>query len=128
MGELVISNAAVKLMVDKYDIQEATEVVAGVENLVEEIRDNALQLRMVQIGDTFSRFRRVVRDVSKELGKDIELVITGGEAELDKTVVEKINDPLTHLIRNSLDHGIERRMTGNQRQTSQRYPPPECPA
>ncbi|MBV7296957.1 chemotaxis protein CheA [Enterovibrio paralichthyis] len=108
VGELVISNAAVKLMVDKYDIQEATEVVAGVENLVEEIRDNALQLRMVQIGDTFSRFRRVVRDVSKELGKDIELVITGGEAELDKTVVEKINDPLTHLIRNSLDHGIER--------------------
>ncbi|WP_028301999.1 chemotaxis protein CheA [Oceanospirillum beijerinckii] len=107
VGELVISNAAVKLMVDKYEIQEAQEVVAGVDNLVEDIRDHALQLRMVQIGDTFSRFRRVVRDVSKELNKDIKLVITGGEAELDKTVVEKINDPLTHLVRNSLDHGIE---------------------
>jgi two-component system chemotaxis sensor kinase CheA len=107
VGELVISNAAVKLMVERYDMQDAHEVVAGVENLVEEIRDNALQLRMVQIGDTFSRFRRVVRDVSKDLSKEIELVITGGEAELDKTVVEKINDPLTHLVRNSLDHGIE---------------------
>ncbi len=107
VGELVISNAAVKLLVERYDMQDAHEVVAGVENLVEEIRDNALQLRMVQIGDTFSRFRRVVRDVSKDLKKNIELVITGGEAELDKTVVEKINDPLTHLVRNSLDHGIE---------------------
>ncbi|MET0064857.1 MAG: chemotaxis protein CheA [Candidatus Thiodiazotropha sp.] len=107
VGELVISNAAVKLMVERYAMQDANEVVAGVENLVEEIRDHALQLRMVQIGETFSRFRRVVRDVSKDLHKDIELVITGGEAELDKTVVEKINDPLTHLVRNSLDHGIE---------------------
>jgi len=107
VGELVISNAAVKLIVEKHNLQDANEVVAGVENLVEEIRDHALQLRMVQIGETFSRFRRVVRDVSKDLGKDIELMITGGEAELDKTVVEKINDPLTHLVRNSLDHGIE---------------------
>lgn len=107
VGELVISNAAVRLIVEKYDMQDAHEVVTGVENLVEEIRDQALQLRMVQIGDTFSRFRRVVRDVSKDLNKEIDLVITGGEAELDKTVVEKINDPLTHLVRNSLDHGIE---------------------
>ena len=57
---------------------------------------------MVEIGETFSRFHRVVRDVSQELGKDIELVITGAETELDKTVVEKISDPLTHLVRNSM--------------------------
>ncbi|ENC6731063.1 chemotaxis protein CheA [Vibrio navarrensis] len=107
VGELVISNAAVRLMVDKYQMQDAQDVVANVEALVEEIRDHALQLRMVPIGDTFSRFRRVVRDVSQELGKEIELVITGGEAELDKSVVEKIADPLTHLVRNALDHGIE---------------------
>lgn len=107
VGELVISNAAMKLMVERYEMSDVQEIVAGAEHLVEEIRDNALQLRMVQIGETFSRFRRVVRDVSKELGKEIELVITGGETELDKTVVEKINDPLTHLVRNSLDHGIE---------------------
>ncbi|MCE2593991.1 chemotaxis protein CheA [Motilimonas cestriensis] len=107
VGELVISNAAVKLLVEKHDLADVQEVVNGVEGLVENIRDHALQLRMVQIGDTFSRFRRVVRDVSKDLNKDVELVITGGEAELDKTVVEKINDPLTHLVRNSLDHGFE---------------------
>jgi two-component system chemotaxis sensor kinase CheA len=62
---------------------------------------------MVQIGATFSKFQRVVRDVSRELGKDIELIITGGDTELDKTVVERIGDPLTHLVRNSMDHGIE---------------------
>jgi two-component system chemotaxis sensor kinase CheA len=62
---------------------------------------------MVQIGETFNRFQRVVRDVSKELGKSIDLEIHGGDAELDKTVVEKISDPLMHLVRNSIDHGIE---------------------
>lgn len=107
VGELVISNAAIKLMVDRHHLPDMSEVVASSEHLVEEIRDHALQLRMVQIGETFSRFKRVVRDVSRDLHKEIELVITGGETELDKTVVEKINDPLTHLIRNSLDHGIE---------------------
>ncbi|WP_432698337.1 chemotaxis protein CheA [Marinobacterium sp. YM272] len=107
VGELVISNAAVKLMAEKHNLHDMNEVLASAEHLIEEIRDNALQLRMVQIGETFSRFRRLVRDVSKDLEKDIELVISGGETELDKTVVEKINDPLTHLVRNALDHGIE---------------------
>ncbi len=107
VGELVISNAALKLMVEEHGLTDMNEVVAASEHLVEEIRDNALQLRMVQIGDTFSRFRRVVRDVSRDLEKQIDLVIEGGETELDKTVVEKITDPLTHLVRNSLDHGIE---------------------
>ncbi|EAR10093.1 chemotaxis protein CheA [Reinekea blandensis] len=107
VGELVTSSAAMKIVVERYHMRDADEVVAGMEHLVEEIRDHALQLRMVQIGDTFSRFRRVTRDVSNELGKKIDLVISGGESELDKTVVEKINDPLTHLVRNALDHGIE---------------------
>jgi two-component system chemotaxis sensor kinase CheA len=75
--------------------------------LVEEVRDSALTLRMVQIGATFNKFQRVVRDVSAELHKDIRLEISGAETELDKTVVEKIGDPLTHLVRNSMDHGIE---------------------
>jgi two-component system chemotaxis sensor kinase CheA len=107
VGELVTASAAMKIIVDQHQLNDASEIVAGVEHLVEEIRDNALQLRMVQIGETFSRFRRVTRDVSKDQGKEIELVITGGESELDKTVVEKISDPLTHLVRNALDHGIE---------------------
>jgi two-component system chemotaxis sensor kinase CheA len=70
---------------------------------------------MVQIGETFTRFQRVVRDVSKELGKDITLIINGAETELDKTVVEKIGDPLMHLVRNSMDHGIEKAEVRAQR-------------
>jgi two-component system, chemotaxis family, sensor kinase CheA len=66
-----------------------------------------MQLRMVKIGATFKRFQRVVYDVSRELGKDIALVVSGEDAELDKTVVEKIGDPLMHLVRNAIDHGIE---------------------
>ena len=107
VGELVTSNAAMNLIVARNGLSEAEDVAANMSSLVSSIRDTALELRMVQIGSTFSRFRRVVRDISKELNKDIELYISGGETELDKTVVEKINDPLTHLIRNSLDHGIE---------------------
>ncbi len=107
VGELVIAGASANLLAQKSrqtDLVEATSVLS---RLVENIRDAALQLRMVQIGDTFNRFQRVVRDVSKELGKEIELHISGAETELDKTVVEKIGDPLMHLVRNSLDHGIE---------------------
>ncbi len=107
VGELVISGAAMNLMVQRHGLPDVEDVAETMSALVSDIRDTALDLRMVPIGDTFSRFRRVVRDVSKELNKDIHLTITGGETELDKTVVEKINDPLTHLIRNSLDHGIE---------------------
>jgi two-component system chemotaxis sensor kinase CheA len=107
VGELVISDAAIRLMVQKKGLSDVDDIASTMGHLVEEIRDTALQLRMVQIGETFSRFQRVVRDVSKDLNKQIELRITGGETELDKTVVEKINDPLTHLVRNSLDHGIE---------------------
>lgn len=75
--------------------------------LVEDVRDSALQLRMVKIGATFNRFQRVVHDVARDLGKEIDLVISGEDTELDKTVVEKIADPLTHLVRNAIDHGIE---------------------
>lgn len=107
VGELVISSAAMNLIVERHGLNDAGEVAASMNALVSSIRDTALELRMVQIGETFSRFRRVVRDVSKELNKDIELYISGGETELDKTVVERINDPLMHLIRNALDHGIE---------------------
>ena len=107
VGELVIAGASANLLAHKSGQSELTEATSVLSRLVESIRDSALQLRMVQIGDTFTRFNRVVRDVAKELGKEIELVISGAETELDKTVVEKIGDPLMHLVRNSLDHGIE---------------------
>ena len=107
VGELVIASAGASLLARSCNndpLQEATSTVSG---LVEEILDGALHLRMIPIGDTFNRFRRVVRDVSQELGKDIDLIINGAETELDKTVVEKIGDPLMHLLRNAMDHGIE---------------------
>ena len=107
VGELVIAGASANLLAQKSGQGTLVEATSVLSRLVENIRDSALQLRMVQIGETFNRFNRVVRDVSKELGKDIELVINGAETELDKSVVEKIGDPLMHLVRNALDHGIE---------------------
>jgi two-component system chemotaxis sensor kinase CheA len=107
VGELTIASAGTALVAQRAGISELQEAASTLSRLVEEVRDSALTLRMVQIGATFNRFQRVVRDVSRELGKDIELVISGAETELDKTVVEKIGDPLTHLVRNSMDHGIE---------------------
>ncbi|MBA1428335.1 chemotaxis protein CheA [Pseudomonas orientalis] len=107
VGELVIASAGSSLLARSCNndpLQEATSTVSA---LVEEILDGALHLRMIPIGDTFNRFRRVVRDISQELGKDIELIISGADTELDKTVVEKIGDPLMHLLRNAMDHGIE---------------------
>ena len=107
VGELVIAGAGANLLAQRANDSSLQEATSTMSRLVEEIRDGALKLRMVPIGDTFSRFQRVVRDVSKELGKDIDLVISGADTELDKTVVEKIGDPLMHLVRNAMDHGIE---------------------
>jgi two-component system chemotaxis sensor kinase CheA len=107
IGELIIASAGTGLIAQSTAIPELLEATARLSKLVEEVRDSALNLRMVQIGATFNRFQRVVRDVSADLGKDIVLEISGAETELDKTVVEKIGDPLTHLVRNSMDHGIE---------------------
>ncbi|MGZ0717006.1 chemotaxis protein CheA [Pseudomonas palleroniana] len=107
VGELVIASAGASLLARSCNNDPLEEAASTVSGLVEEILDGALHLRMIPIGDTFNRFRRVVRDVSQELGKDIDLIISGAETELDKTVVEKIGDPLMHLLRNAMDHGIE---------------------
>ena len=107
VGELIIASAGANLIARKarnVELQEANSVLSA---LVEEVRDSALQLRMVKIGATFGRFQRVVHDVSRELGKDISLVVSGEDTELDKMVVEKIGDPLMHLVRNAIDHGID---------------------
>ncbi len=107
VGELVIAGATTNMLARNSGEEALIESMSSMSRLVEEIRDNALNLRMVPIGETFNRFKRVVRDVSNELGKDIRLIIDGADTELDKTVVEKIGDPLMHLVRNSMDHGIE---------------------
>jgi two-component system chemotaxis sensor kinase CheA len=107
VGELVVNGANLSQISTERKDSNLIEIVSHLNVLINEIRDTSLNLRMVQIGETFNRFHRVVRDISQELNKDVQLTITGGETELDKIVVEKINDPLMHLIRNSLDHGIE---------------------
>ncbi len=107
VGELIIAVASTNLVARRAGLSDLNESTSRLSRLVEEIRDGALQLRMVQIGSTFARFQRVVRDVSRQTGKDIRLVVSGAETELDKTLVEQINDPLTHLVRNAIDHGIE---------------------
>ena len=107
VGELIICGAGTNQIAQGAGIPNLLESTSTLLRLVEEVRDSALNLRMVQIGTTFNRFQRVVHDVSKELGKNIDLSISGADTELDKTVVEKIGDPLTHLIRNAMDHGIE---------------------
>jgi len=107
VGELIIAGAGANLIARRTQIPELLECTSTLSGLVEEVRDSALQLRMVKIGATFNRFQRVVHDLSREIGKDIRLDLSGEDAELDKTVVEKIGDPLTHLVRNAMDHGIE---------------------
>ncbi|MBK6607088.1 MAG: chemotaxis protein CheA [Leptospiraceae bacterium] len=107
VGELVIGGANINQLSQKRNDPELSESAYFMNHLISEIRETALKIRMVQIGETFNRFQRTVREIGHELGKEIQLTISGGDTELDKTVVEKINDPLMHLIRNAIDHGIE---------------------
>ena len=107
VGELVTVQASLSQAASSRDDSELLAIAEEVERLTAELRDNSLNMRMLPIGTTFSKFKRLVRDLSNDLGKDIELKTSGAETELDKTVIEKLNDPMVHLIRNSLDHGIE---------------------
>jgi two-component system chemotaxis sensor kinase CheA len=107
VGELVIASAGTALAARRAADSDTIEAAATMGQMVEEVRDRALKLRMVPIGETFTRFARLARDVGGELGKEVELVLTGTETEVDKSMVEKIADPLLHLVRNAIDHGIE---------------------
>ncbi|WP_440216799.1 chemotaxis protein CheA [Chromobacterium piscinae] len=107
VGELVIASAGTKLIAQSRGDGELLESVAVINTLVESIRDDALTLRMVPVDEIFSRFPRMVREVSKQLGKAIQLEIKGGDTEIDKSMVEKLNDPLMHIVRNAVDHGLE---------------------
>ncbi len=108
VGELVIAQARLhEIAAASQDV--ALKVVAEeIERLSSELRDNTMGIRMVPIGSLFGRFRRLVRDLSQELGKEVQLLTSGEETELDKTMIERLNDPMIHLIRNSIDHGLER--------------------
>jgi two-component system chemotaxis sensor kinase CheA len=107
VGELVIVQARISQVAGERADATLNALSEELERLSDELRDSTLSVRMLPIGTTFSKFRRLVRDLSGELGKRIELTTQGAETELDKTVIERLNDPLVHLLRNSIDHGIE---------------------
>ncbi|PCK31140.1 chemotaxis protein CheA [Pseudoalteromonas piscicida] len=107
IGELVTAGAENEVIVSELGDERLDESFSSMIALVEQIRDSALSLRMVQIGESFGRLKRIVRDVSKELKKEIHLEVKGSETELDKSMVEKLTDPLMHIARNAIDHGIE---------------------
>ena len=119
LGELVIAGAGATELARQTRQAALVQANDQIGGLIEEIRNATLQLRMVPIGESFARFRRVVRDTAAELGKDVQLEIQGGETELDKSMVERIADPLMHLVRNALDHGLE---TPEQRSAAGKKP------
>lgn len=107
LGELVIAGAGASMLARQTRQRSLVEANQQVTRLIEGIRNSTLKLRMVPIGETFARFRRVVRDTAAELGKEVALEIVGGDTELDKAMVDRIADPLMHLVRNAMDHGLE---------------------
>lgn len=111
VGELVIAQSMIAdVLVDFSPDKLATlaEAAAVLERHTRELQEQVMSVRMVPVGTVFGRFPRVVRDVALASGKEVELVLHGEETELDKSVVERIVDPLTHLVRNCIDHGLER--------------------
>ncbi|MDA8137739.1 MAG: chemotaxis protein CheA [Desulfobacteraceae bacterium] len=107
VGELVTVQARLGQKAATTRDPELLAISEVVERLTAELRDNTLSIRMLPIEVTFSKLRRLVRDLSNELGKSISLKTEGGDTELDKTVIEQLSDPLVHILRNSIDHGIE---------------------
>ena len=112
VGELVISRSQLESLGTAIGSKDLDEVVEQIGRLTMDLRDSVLKARMVPVETVFSRFPRLIRDLCKELGKEINLEIHGGETELDRTLIDEIGDPLVHIIRNSADHGIE---TGEER-------------
>ena len=107
VGELVTVQARLSELAARHGNPEVIEVSEEVERLTSSLRENSMNIRMLPIRATFEKFRRLVHDLARDLGKDVELTIDGAETELDKTVIDQLSDPLMHLIRNSMDHGIE---------------------
>lgn len=125
MGELVITKTMLKQAVSTLDpvaIDRLEQILASLERNTRDLQDRVMSIRMLPMSHAFGRFARLVRDVGQRTGKQVNLEITGGDAELDKSVIEKLVDPLTHLVRNALDHGIEappeRRAAGKPEQAT----------
>ncbi|HTQ56992.1 MAG TPA: chemotaxis protein CheA [Bryobacteraceae bacterium] len=107
VGELVNVQARLSEISARRDDPEVRAISEQVDRLTAELRENSMSIRMLPLRTTFERFRRLVRDLGVELHKQADLALEGADTELDKTVIDQLNDPLVHLIRNSMDHGIE---------------------
>jgi two-component system chemotaxis sensor kinase CheA len=107
IGELVISKISLEQIASNYEIPELTESVAHLNRIVEELQEEVMEIRMVPVDRIFSKYPRIIRDLSRSSGKKVRLLIKGGDIELDRTVLDGINDPLVHILRNCVDHGIE---------------------
>jgi two-component system, chemotaxis family, sensor kinase CheA len=107
VGELVTVQARLGEVANRRDDPEVIGVSEEIERLTTALRETSISIRMLPIRATFERFRRLVHDLARDLHKEVELAIEGADTELDKSVIDELNDPLMHLIRNSMDHGIE---------------------
>ncbi|MFK7944983.1 MAG: chemotaxis protein CheA [Paracoccaceae bacterium] len=107
LGELVIAQARLNRISERVGEGALASAAEEIERLVTGMRDATLSIRMLPIGGVFGKFRRVVRDLASELGKSVTLITEGGETELDKNIIDRLSEPLVHIIRNSMDHGIE---------------------
>ncbi len=107
VGELVTGQARLSQIANTRNDISLLSIAEEIERLTAELRDNTMSVRMLNFGTTFNKFKRLVRDLSHELGAEVILTTEGAKTELDKTVIEQLNDPLVHIIRNSIDHGIE---------------------
>lgn len=110
VGELVITQSMLSELGNDFNLEKVERLNSGLEQLLQntkELQESVMRIRMLPISFAFNRFPRLVHDLSKKTGKDIELILKGEQTELDKTVMEQIGDPLVHLVRNAVDHGIE---------------------
>lgn len=108
VGELVINKTRLQQIGLTNQLQELSEAIEQMDRVTTDLQSVVMKLRMVPVSQVFNRFPRMVRDLSHSLGKEINLIIQGEETELDRTVIDEIGDPLVHLLRNSIDHGIEK--------------------
>ncbi|MEQ9738204.1 MAG: chemotaxis protein CheA, partial [Algiphilus sp.] len=107
VGELVIAGSGARMLADETGNEALIEANEQFQQLVEDVRDSSLSLRTVPLETIFSRFTRVVREISHDLGKTITIDFEGGETEIDRSLIERVSDPLIHIVRNAADHGIE---------------------
>ncbi len=107
VGELVINKTRLEQIGITHRLTDLVETIEQMDRVTTDLQNVVMKVRMVPVGQVFNRFPRMVRDLSRELNKEINLIIQGEETELDRTVIDEIGDPLVHLLRNSIDHGIE---------------------